>query len=103
MRKPGPLWPSTSRSAARFVSQYGERIGARSDLAVFSFYATKNITTAEGGLITTSHADWSGPAGREVIDRLSRGFARLENVDPGTVRRMVRRLVGGDDRAAGSA
>jgi dTDP-4-amino-4,6-dideoxygalactose transaminase len=27
--------------------------GSRSDAAVFSFYATKNLTTAEGGMITT--------------------------------------------------
>ncbi len=29
------------------------RIGTLSDLTCFSFYATKNITTAEGGMITT--------------------------------------------------
>src|SRR5258708_911477 len=27
--------------------------GSRSDAAVFSFYATKNLTTAEGGMVTT--------------------------------------------------
>jgi dTDP-4-amino-4,6-dideoxygalactose transaminase len=36
-------------------SQYrGTRIGARETLAAFSFYATKNLTTAEGGALTGS-------------------------------------------------
>ena len=30
----------------------GRRIGAGSSLAAFSFYATKNLTTAEGGMLT---------------------------------------------------
>ncbi len=30
--------------------------GARSDAAVFSFYATKNLTTGEGGMVTTHDA-----------------------------------------------
>ena len=30
--------------------------GAASDACVFSFYATKNLTTGEGGMITTHHA-----------------------------------------------
>jgi dTDP-4-amino-4,6-dideoxygalactose transaminase len=35
----------------------GRRAGALGDAAVFSFYATKNITTGEGGMITTDRAD----------------------------------------------
>ena len=31
----------------------GRRIGAIGDLSAFSFYATKNLTTGEGGMITT--------------------------------------------------
>ncbi len=37
------------------------RIGAISPFTCFSFYATKNLTTGEGGMITTpsrEHADW---------------------------------------------
>jgi dTDP-4-amino-4,6-dideoxygalactose transaminase len=34
---------------------HGERVGAFSPATVFSFYATKNLTTAEGGMITTDH------------------------------------------------
>lgn len=32
---------------------HGKKIGALSPLTCFSFYATKNMTTAEGGMITT--------------------------------------------------
>jgi perosamine synthetase len=31
----------------------GEKVGSRSRLCVFSFYATKNLTTGEGGMVTT--------------------------------------------------
>lgn len=34
----------------------GRRIGTLSDLTVFSFYATKNMTTGEGGMVTTNDA-----------------------------------------------
>jgi dTDP-4-amino-4,6-dideoxygalactose transaminase len=32
----------------------GRRVGALADLTCFSFYVTKNLTTAEGGMVTTS-------------------------------------------------
>ena len=31
----------------------GRAIGTLGDLTVFSFYATKNLTTGEGGMVTT--------------------------------------------------
>jgi perosamine synthetase len=34
----------------------GRRVGALGNAAAFSFYATKNITTGEGGMITTDNA-----------------------------------------------
>lgn len=34
----------------------GKKIGTIGDGSAFSFYATKNITTGEGGMITTRHA-----------------------------------------------
>jgi len=41
-------------------SEYrGARIGAIPDISAFSFYATKNITTGEGGMITTSNDKWA--------------------------------------------
>lgn len=35
----------------------GDRVGSIGDLGCFSFYATKNITSGEGGMITTDDAD----------------------------------------------
>jgi dTDP-4-amino-4,6-dideoxygalactose transaminase len=37
----------------------GRRIGAIPDITSFSFYATKNITTGEGGMVTTSNKRWA--------------------------------------------
>ncbi|KPK99007.1 MAG: UDP-4-amino-4,6-dideoxy-N-acetyl-beta-L-altrosamine transaminase [Omnitrophica WOR_2 bacterium SM23_72] len=38
-------------------SEYqGRKIGSITDLACFSFHATKNITTGEGGMVTTDNA-----------------------------------------------
>lgn len=37
----------------------GKKIGAFGDLTNFSFYATKNLTTGEGGMVTTRHRKWA--------------------------------------------
>jgi dTDP-4-amino-4,6-dideoxygalactose transaminase len=37
----------------------GQRIGSISSATVFSFYATKNLTTAEGGMITTDDDEYA--------------------------------------------
>jgi len=34
----------------------GEKVGTTADFSCFSFYATKNLTTGEGGMLTTSSA-----------------------------------------------
>ena len=36
-----------------------QKIGAIADFTAFSFYVTKNLTTAEGGMLTTANAEWS--------------------------------------------
>ncbi|MBU1486432.1 DegT/DnrJ/EryC1/StrS family aminotransferase [bacterium] len=36
---------------------HGQKIGTISDVTVFSFYATKNLTTGEGGMVTTNDPD----------------------------------------------
>jgi len=38
---------------------HGKEVGSIGDLTVFSFYATKNITTAEGGMVTTNNEEWA--------------------------------------------
>jgi dTDP-4-amino-4,6-dideoxygalactose transaminase len=40
-------------------SYRGQRVGSFGDVACFSFYPTKNMTTGEGGMVTTSDSDLS--------------------------------------------
>jgi dTDP-4-amino-4,6-dideoxygalactose transaminase len=70
----------------------GHRLGTHGNLTALSFYATKNVTTAEGGAIVTESADIA-----EKIERLSlhglsagawqrysdAGFKHYEVVEPG--------------------
>jgi dTDP-4-amino-4,6-dideoxygalactose transaminase len=37
----------------------GVQIGALGDLTCFSFYSTKNLTTGEGGMVTTASSEWA--------------------------------------------
>ena len=37
----------------------GRRIGGIADMTAFSFYATKNITSGEGGALTTNNREWA--------------------------------------------
>ncbi|MEM7184368.1 MAG: DegT/DnrJ/EryC1/StrS aminotransferase family protein [Spirochaetota bacterium] len=37
----------------------GKMIGSWGDFTVFSFYATKGITTGEGGMVTTNHSEYA--------------------------------------------
>ena len=41
------------------ASRKGKRVGTLADITCFSFYATKTITTAEGGAAVTSREDWA--------------------------------------------
>ena len=38
-------------------SAHGRKVGTIGDFTCFSFYATKNLTTGEGGMVTTSNAE----------------------------------------------
>ncbi|MBU4560910.1 DegT/DnrJ/EryC1/StrS family aminotransferase, partial [bacterium] len=41
-------------------ARYGnKKIGNISDLTAFSFYATKNVVTGEGGMLTTNNDEWA--------------------------------------------
>jgi dTDP-4-amino-4,6-dideoxygalactose transaminase len=47
-------------AAHAFPARYrGTMIGATSDFTCFSFYATKTITTGEGGMICTNSDEWA--------------------------------------------
>ena len=37
----------------------GRPVGTLADATAFSFYATKNLTTGEGGMVTTAHDAWA--------------------------------------------
>jgi perosamine synthetase len=47
-------------AAHAFPARYkGRMVGSEGDMTCFSFYATKTITTAEGGMITTNNDAWA--------------------------------------------
>ena len=50
----------------------GRRIGGVGDATCFSFYATKNLTTGEGGMVTTSDARLAARIRRLSLHGLSR-------------------------------
>ena len=47
-------------AAHAFPSSYkGRKVGTLADISCFSFYATKTITTGEGGAAVTANPDWA--------------------------------------------
>lgn len=50
----------------------GKMVGGIADSTCFSFYATKNITTGEGGMVTTDNADWAARIRMMSLHGLSR-------------------------------
>jgi dTDP-4-amino-4,6-dideoxygalactose transaminase len=70
----------------------GRRIGTHGNLTAYSFYVTKNITTAEGGAIATNDAEIAAEVERLALHGLSlgawarfsdAGFRHYEVVEPG--------------------
>ncbi len=49
----------------------GRRIGSISDLTAFSFYATKTITTGEGGMLTTNNEEYARRASQMRLHGIS--------------------------------
>src|SRR5262249_30990723 len=49
------------------------RMGAAADFTCFSFYANKNLTTGEGGMVTTASAEWADVIRVASLHGLSRG------------------------------
>ena len=87
------------RRARRY---HGRPVGAGAEIAAWSFHPRKILTTGEGGMITTSRADWAdaGPhAARARDERLGRRPPRQRAGSAGAVRRG--RLQLPDDRPAG--
>jgi perosamine synthetase len=47
-------------AAHAFPTRYrGKMIGTIGDITCFSFYATKTLTTGEGGMVTTENSEWA--------------------------------------------
>ncbi|HEY3412719.1 MAG TPA: DegT/DnrJ/EryC1/StrS family aminotransferase [Armatimonadota bacterium] len=52
---------------------HGRKCGTIGDMGCFSFYATKNVTTGEGGMVTTDREDWARDLEIWGLHGLSRG------------------------------
>ena len=50
----------------------GKMVGGIGDFTCFSFYATKSITTGEGGMVTTNNAEWAARVRMMSLHGLSR-------------------------------
>jgi len=50
----------------------GRRVGGVADMTCFSFYATKNITSGEGGALTTNRQDWADRIAVMALHGISR-------------------------------
>jgi dTDP-4-amino-4,6-dideoxygalactose transaminase len=70
----------------------GRRIGGIADVTCFSFYATKNITSGEGGALTTNHQAWADRIAVMALHGISRdawkrygteGYRHWEIIAPG--------------------
>lgn len=64
-----------SEDAAHAIETYykGDLIGKKGDCASFSFYATKNICTGEGGMLTTNRDDIAAKARTISLHGMSKG------------------------------
>lgn len=76
----------------------GKKIGSISDFTAFSFYVTKNITTGEGGILTTNNSKWAFEARIRSLHGISKdawkrysseGFSPYETLYPGYKYNMI--------------
>jgi perosamine synthetase len=59
----------------------GRMIGGISDLTVFSFYAVKNLTTGEGGMVTTNRDDFADRLRTRRLHGISRDAWKRYSAD----------------------
>ena len=75
--------PVVEDAAHAFESAYrGRKVGAISDAACFSLYATKNVAAGEGGLVATSRDDLAERIAAMRLTRRDRG-GRYDQAAPG--------------------
>ncbi len=76
----------------------GKKIGTISDFTAFSFYVTKNLTTGEGGMLTTNNSKWAEEARIRSLHGISKdawkrysssGFTPYETLYPGYKYNMI--------------
>jgi dTDP-4-amino-4,6-dideoxygalactose transaminase len=80
-------------AAHAIESKYGgQKVGAIGDVTCFSFYVTKNITTGEGGMLTTNNAELAKKAQTYALHGLSsdawsrfsdKGYKHYDVIFPG--------------------
>jgi dTDP-4-amino-4,6-dideoxygalactose transaminase len=63
------------------ASYKGRRVGGIADMTCFSFYATKNITSGEGGALTTNHAEWAERIAIMALHGISKDAWKRYGVD----------------------
>jgi dTDP-4-amino-4,6-dideoxygalactose transaminase len=65
--------PVIEDAAHAFPAKYrGRMIGSISDLTAFSFYATKTLSTGEGGMLTTANPEYAERAAIMTLHGISR-------------------------------
>lgn len=65
--------PVIEDAAHAFPAQYrGRMIGSLGDMTAFSFYATKTLSTGEGGMLTTSNSQYAEHAALMSLHGISR-------------------------------
>lgn len=76
----------------------GKKIGTISNFTAFSFYVTKNLTTGEGGMLTTNKNKWAQEARIRSLHGISKdawkrysssGFTPYETLYPGYKYNMI--------------
>lgn len=76
----------------------GRHVGTWSDFTAFSFYVTKNIMTAEGGMLTTNNPRWAAEARIRRLHGISKdawkrysddGYTPYETLYPGYKYNMI--------------
>ncbi len=74
------------------TTYHGKHAGTLGDMGMFSFYVTKNMTTGEGGMVTTENPEWAARIKTLALHGLSadawkrfsdEGFKHYEVTEPG--------------------